>query len=156
MFFFFFWGGGRGAVHLRVIPNLQKRCKYFETDTTVRVFVVDVSINWPSNRNWQTKVLDSWKATQLYLLRQKSVNVPANMLMYLRDGSAQTSLRAATLRQIADQTVYLTQSSTYADTGPTSADLVTPELKAEPLTSRWPAVLFSFSFFFFFAVSCSS
>ena len=32
-----------------------------------------VSINRPSNRNWQTKVLDSWKVTQLNLLRQKSV-----------------------------------------------------------------------------------
>ena len=31
------------------------------------------SINWPSNRNWQTKVLDSWKVTQLLLLRKESV-----------------------------------------------------------------------------------
>ena len=45
----------------------------FETDTKGKLFVVDVSINWPSNRDWQTKVLDSWKATQRILLRQKSV-----------------------------------------------------------------------------------
>ena len=45
----------------------------FETDTTGKLFVVDVSINWPSKRNWQTKVLDSGKATQLNLLCQKNV-----------------------------------------------------------------------------------
>ena len=41
--------------------------------------------------------------------------------MYLRDGSAEAILRAATLEiEIADQTFYLTQSQ-YTDTGPTSA-----------------------------------
>ena len=30
-------------------------------------------MNWPSNRNWQTKVLDTRKATQLNLLCQKRV-----------------------------------------------------------------------------------
>ena len=47
--------------------------------------------------------------------------------MYLRDGSAQTILRAATLREVADQTFYLTQSQ-YTDTGPTSpsTDPITP------------------------------
>ena len=48
------------------------------------------------------------------------------MRVYLR--SAQTILRAATLRyKCADQTFYLTQSQ-YTDTGPTSpsADLITP------------------------------
>ena len=41
----------------------------FETHTTGRLFVVDVSVNWPSGRNCQTKVLvlDSWKAAQLLL-----------------------------------------------------------------------------------------
>ena len=47
----------------------------FETDTKGRLFVVDVSMNWPDNRIWQTKVLDSWKATQLNLLRLKYVKV---------------------------------------------------------------------------------
>ena len=37
-------------------------------------FVVDVTINWSSNRSCQTKVFDSWKATQAHVLRQKSVN----------------------------------------------------------------------------------
>ena len=41
------------------------------------LFVVGVSIHWLSNRNWQTKVLDSWKVTQLDLPRQESGNVPA-------------------------------------------------------------------------------
>ena len=45
----------------------------FETNTKGRLSVVAVSINWPSHRNWQTKVLDSWKAAQLNLLLQKSV-----------------------------------------------------------------------------------
>ena len=48
--------------------------------------------------------------------------------MHLRDGSAQTSLRAATLiKKPSDQTCYHTQSQ-YADTGPTSpsADPITP------------------------------
>ena len=52
----------------------------------------------------------------------------SHMLVYLSDGSAQTSLRAATLRyKIADQTFDLTQSQN-ADTGPTSpsADPITP------------------------------
>ena len=41
------------------------------------------------------------------------------MVVYLRDGSAQTILRAATLREVADPTSYLAQSQ-YTDTGPTS------------------------------------
>ena len=30
---------------------------------------------WTNNGNWQTKQLDTWKATQLNLLRQESVNL---------------------------------------------------------------------------------
>ena len=45
----------------------------FETVTKGRLFVVDVSINWPSNRKWQTKVPDLWKSSQLNSLRHKSV-----------------------------------------------------------------------------------
>ena len=58
--------------------------------------------------------------------------------MYLRDGSAQTILRAATLEiEVADPTFYLTQSQ-YTDTGPTSpsADPVTPGAWQG---SRWSA-----------------
>ena len=48
---------------------------------------------------------------------------PSNMGVYLRDRSAQTVVRAATLRY----SFYLTHSQ-YADTGPTSpaADPITP------------------------------
>ena len=56
------------------------------------------------------------------------LNVPANRLVYLRDGSAQTILRSATLEiEVADPTFYLTQSQ-YTDTGRTSpsADPITP------------------------------
>ena len=62
-------------VHVSVIPNLQKRC---ETDA-VRLMPredsssLEVSINLPSNRNWQTKVCDSWTVTQPNFLHQKSV-----------------------------------------------------------------------------------
>ena len=35
--------------------------------------VIDVSINWAANRNWQTKVLDTWKVAQLNLPDQESV-----------------------------------------------------------------------------------
>ena len=49
------------------------------------------------------------------------------MLVYLRDGSAQTILRAATDIEVADPTFYLTVPQ-YADTGPTSpsADPTSP------------------------------
>ena len=49
------------------------------------------------------------------------------MLVYLRHGSAQATVHAATLRQVADQASYLTQSQ-YTDTRLTSpnADLILP------------------------------
>ena len=46
----------------------------FETDINGRLFSIDVSIDWPSNRNVQTKVSDTQKVTQRTLLRQRSVN----------------------------------------------------------------------------------
>ena len=54
-----------------------------ETGTKGRLYVVDVCINWPSSRNWQTKVLDSWKAAQLDLPRQKSVKVTMMMMIMM-------------------------------------------------------------------------
>ena len=59
----------------------------------------------------------------LLLVAQRTRNIP----VYLRNEYAKTTVRAATLRQIADQTFYLTQSQN-TDTGPTSrsADPVTP------------------------------
>ena len=56
------------------------------------------------------------------------LNVPFHTLVYFRDGSAQTILRAATLRQkLQIKAFHLTQSQ-YTDTGPTSprADPITP------------------------------
>ena len=53
---------------------------------------------------------------------------PSNRLVYLRDGSAQTILRAATLSdKLQIKTFYLTQIQ-YADTGLTSpsTDPITP------------------------------
>ena len=53
------------------------------------------------------------------------VSRPSKMLVYLRDGSAQTSCHNEI--EVADQTFYLIQSQ-YTDTGPTSpsADHITP------------------------------
>ena len=59
----------------RECQTYRKDENRFETDTKGRLYVVDISIDWPSDRNEQTKVLDSWKATQLNLLRQKSVKL---------------------------------------------------------------------------------
>ena len=53
--------------------TLRRDVNLFETDAKGRLFGVDVSINWPSNRSWKAKGLDSWKVTQLNLLRQESV-----------------------------------------------------------------------------------
>ena len=39
------------------------------------LFVVDVSINWATDRNWQTRLLDTWKVTQMNLPRQESVKM---------------------------------------------------------------------------------
>ena len=58
----------------------RKDVNPFETDTKGRHFIVDVSVNWPSNRNWQIKVCDSWGTSQLKLLLQKSVNHSARSL----------------------------------------------------------------------------
>ena len=60
---------------LYVFPNLQGRSHPFETDTKGRLFVVDISIDRPSSRNWRTKVLDSWKVFQrIYLVRKVLTN----------------------------------------------------------------------------------
>ena len=67
----------------------------------------------------------SWSVAFCCLLVAKH---PCNMLVYLRDGSAQTSVCAAWPRlKITDQIFYLTQTQ-YTGTGPTSpsTDLVTP------------------------------
>ena len=60
----------------------------------------EVCINWATDRNWQTKLLCTRKVTQLNLLCQKSVIVQSsNMRLCLRDGSAQTIVGDATLRE---------------------------------------------------------
>ena len=46
------------------------------TDVSIN-WATDVSINWAIDRKWQTKVLGIWKATQLNILCQESVSVPA-------------------------------------------------------------------------------
>ena len=55
-------------------PTYRRDVNPFETDTKGRLFGVDVSINWPSNK-WVGCALDWWKATQLNLPRQKRVNI---------------------------------------------------------------------------------
>ena len=61
-------------VHVNVILNLQKRCTSLgDRYQRKTVFVVDVSINWESNRNGKIKLLDTWEVAQLNLPRQESV-----------------------------------------------------------------------------------
>ena len=67
----------------------------FETDTKGWLFVVDVSVNWSTDRNWQTKVLDTWKVTQLNLLRHKSVHFCCIAVAPL-SGTCRKRLSAAT------------------------------------------------------------
>ena len=38
-----------------------------------RLFFVDVSTNWETDRNWHTQLFDTWKVTQLNLHHQESV-----------------------------------------------------------------------------------
>ena len=60
-----------GETGISIWRTRRRRRNPFETDTTGRLFVVDVSVNWPSNRNCRTKVLDSWKVTQrIYFIRK--------------------------------------------------------------------------------------
>ena len=50
---------------------------YIPIETDARretFFVVDVSIDWTSDRNWYINLLGTWKVTPLNLLRQESVN----------------------------------------------------------------------------------
>ena len=56
------------------------------------------------------------------------------MLVYLRDGSAQTVARAATLRQVVDPTCYIIRSQC-TDTLPASpsADPITPGAEVTPV-----------------------
>ena len=67
------------------------------------------------------------------------LNVPFHTLVHFRDGPAQTSLRAATLRQkLQIKAFHLTQSQ-YTDTGPTSprADPTTGEPLECQCLSHW-------------------
>ena len=62
----------------------------------------------------------------------------SDMLVYLRDGSTQTIVHAATLRyKLQIKTFYLTQSQ-YTDTGPTSAS-ADPIMPGAWQGSHWSA-----------------
>ena len=54
------------SVHVNVTLNLQKSCSpFWDRYQRKTLFVVDVSRNWETNRNWQTKVINTWKVTQV-------------------------------------------------------------------------------------------
>ena len=62
-------------VQVNVILNLQKICTSLgDRYQRKTLFVVDVSINGATDRNWQTRVLDTREVTQLNLTRQERVN----------------------------------------------------------------------------------
>ena len=42
------------------------------------LFVIDASINWVTNRNWQTNELDMWEVTQLNIPCEKSVKIDSS------------------------------------------------------------------------------
>ena len=60
---------------MNVILFIQKICTSLWVGYQRKTdFVLDVSIKWATNRNWQTKVLDKWKVTPLNLPCQESGN----------------------------------------------------------------------------------
>ena len=92
------------------------------------LFVVDISITWATNRNWQAKVLDTWKVTQLNLPHQDSANrcsqcpkiicfwllsSPSNQPVYPRDEFTCCQTETG----VADWSCYLIQSG-YTNTKP--------------------------------------
>ena len=64
-------------VHVNVHLNLKRCASLRNRHHRKTLFVVDVSVNWAASRRWQTKLRDAWNVTQIYLLRQGSVKVPA-------------------------------------------------------------------------------
>ena len=88
--------------------------------------VSNTALTWLISSHWRHTARRQWHHWGFvgWLVAYR----PSNMLVYLRDRSAQTIWRAATLEiEAADPTFYLTQSQ-YTDTGPTSpsADPITP------------------------------
>ena len=84
---------------MNIALSVQKRCKSFETDTKGRLFV-DVSINWASNRYWQTIVPDTWKGNSADFTLSGKCYRPSNALVYIRDRSTHTIVCAAALRWV--------------------------------------------------------
>ena len=64
----------------------------------------------------------------LFCLFYSLLNISFHTLVYFRDGSAQTILRAATLRQKLQIKAFHLPQSQHTDTGPTSPS-------ADPITS---------------------
>ena len=61
-------------VHVNVVINLQRCTSLWDPYQREALFVSEVSINWATGTNWQTKLLHAWKVAQLKLLRQGSVH----------------------------------------------------------------------------------
>ena len=56
-------------VHVDVILNLQKRCTSLRDQYQWKaLFIIGVSINWTTDRNRLTKILETWKVILLNLL----------------------------------------------------------------------------------------
>ena len=65
------YGFGSGGLHSKLTKEMHITLRSMLMKT---LFVIDVSINWAIERNWQTKILDSWKVSQLNVLTQERVN----------------------------------------------------------------------------------
>ena len=84
------------SLHWKPVECYRRDVNPFEINIKGRLFVVDVSIYWPRNRNWQTKVLDSRKVTQRSLLRQKSVKAVVLRAFFNVRRTKESNTQAAT------------------------------------------------------------
>ena len=58
-----------------VFAPVQRKLSMFHMERRSRnkLIILIIIINWATNRNWQTQATDTWKVTQLNLLRQENV-----------------------------------------------------------------------------------
>ena len=79
-----------GLIHVNVVLNLKIQIYTSLIDRYQRetLFIVDMSINWVTDRNWQTRVFDPLKVTQLNFVREKRVKA---VVMCILSSHARTS-----------------------------------------------------------------
>ena len=59
-------------VNVNVILKLKKEmCIPWTSYQRKTLFLVDISVDWAAGRRWQTKLLDTWKVTQIHYFPRK-------------------------------------------------------------------------------------